>query len=323
MGRHGFIGVLISSALVVAGAGCGAGDTATPGRGGSPLGNSGTGAGPRSGAGANGPRGGSDGFGNPSNVPPPPVGGARGSSKCLEPTIQFVVDGSGSMCEPFGGSTRWTELRKALLDQNSGLITKLAGRASFGMMIYDGTVDLSLATGGGGSPCSGRGALMRNMGECPQLREVAPAFNNYDMINRMFPQQELGGSTPTDRALKAAIDKLIAAQAGVDLTMRPQYIFLATDGLANDICVGGVGGDGMPQQQTVIAEVTRAAAAGITTFVISLAGGDAALEAHLTLVAQAGDPGNPAAVTYSPATPDALVDALIKLLGTALGCSVE
>ena len=73
----------------------------------------------------------------------------------------------------------------------------------------------------------------------------------------------------------------------------------------------------------MINEVTRAAAANITTFVISLAGGDAALEAHLALVAKAGDPNNPAARTYSPATPQELNDALIQLLGTALGCVVE
>src|SRR5690349_175235 len=33
------------------------------------------------------------------------------------PTVVFVIDGSGSMCAPFGnGATRWSALRSALLD---------------------------------------------------------------------------------------------------------------------------------------------------------------------------------------------------------------
>jgi hypothetical protein len=207
------------------------------------------------------------------------------------------------------------------------LISGYAARAAFGMLIYDGSVDLALSStapmGPMGSGCSARGALMRAQGECPQYREVPPAFNNADAISGMFPRQSLGGSTPTDKALNYAIDKLIAAQAGRNLAEEPQYIVLATDGLANDICVGGVGGDGLAQQQAVIDAVTRAAQSMITTFVISLAGGDAALEAHLALVAKAGNPADPNAVTLSPATPDALNAALIQILGTALGCAAD
>jgi hypothetical protein len=329
LGYRGRVGsTWMAAAFAVAGLGCGAGDTgAGPGRGQPPLaaaGASGNNPGGASGSTGAYARGGADGFGNPTMPPPTlPVGGNRPASKCLEPTVQFVVDGSGSMCEPFGASTRWQELRKALLDPMTGLIYQLSSRASFGMLIYDGTVDLTLAMGGGGSACAGRGALMRSMGPCPQLTEVPPAFDNFATIDRMYPRGELGGSTPTDRALKVAIDKLIAAQATTDLMLHPQYIVLATDGLANDICVGGVGGDGLMQQQAVITEVTRAAAARITTFVVSLAGGDAALEAHLAVVAKAGEPANPNARTYSPATPADLVAALTLVLGNALGCSVQ
>ncbi|HXH28008.1 MAG TPA: hypothetical protein VNL37_03120, partial [Candidatus Polarisedimenticolia bacterium] len=93
-------------------------------------------------------------------------------------------------------------------------------------------------------------------------------------------------------------------------------------GQPNDICVGGLGGDGTAQQQGVIAAVDRAAQAGIRTYVISLAGGDAALEAHLTMVAQHGDPTNPMARTYTPMTPDDLLATMKILLGNALGCAV-
>jgi hypothetical protein len=159
--------------------------------------------------------------------------------------------------------------------------------------------------------------------ECMQLVEVPPAKGNAAAISDAFPNRELGGSTPTDRAMKQVVDQLIALQPGLDLTMYPQFIVLATDGQPNDICVGGAGGDGLMQQANVIAEVQRAAAANIKTYVISLAGGDAALEAHLAQVALAGNPADPAAHPFSPANPQELVDALVIVLGQALNCNVE
>jgi hypothetical protein len=72
----------------------------------------------------------------------------------------------------------------------------------------------------------------------------------------------------------------------------------------------------------VIAAVDRAATARITTFVISLAGGDGALQAHLDEVARHGQPSNPNAKTFSPMTPQDLVTTLAAVLGGAIGCEV-
>jgi hypothetical protein len=255
--------------------------------------------------------------------------GASGMSRCLDATIAFVVDGSGSMCETFGASTRWQELRKALLDPMNGLIYRLQASASFGMTLYDGSIDLNLAgmaTGTSPTPmCAGAGTFGRTMAmTCEQLIDVTPSKDNADAIARMFPMRELGGSTPTDKALNHVVDQLIAAQTpGLDLMMHPQYIILATDGQPNDICVGGAGGDGTAQQQAVIAAVDRAAVAHIRTYVVSLAGGDMALEQHLAVVATHGNPTDATAHTFSPANPDELVQALVQVLGNALGCSVE
>jgi hypothetical protein len=255
------------------------------------------------------------------------AGGSGLMGMCKEATVQFVVDGSGSMCEPFGSGTRWTELRRALMDPMIGLIVRLQNRAKFGMMIYDGSIDpalLLMGTGGGtmGSGCAGGGNRLGAIG-CMGLMEVPAALDNAQAIGAMFPQSELGGSTPTDLAMKQAVDNLIALQPGLDLNLYPQYIILATDGQPNSICVGGLGGDGLMQQANVIAEVTRAAQARITTFVISLAGTDAALQAHLEMVADAGNPADPNARAYSPAQPEELVQTLVMVLGQALGCRVE
>lgn len=298
----------------ISGAGAGASGAPLPGSGGA-TGTAGT-----------------TGFGNPTGLAPMignPSAGAGASSGCLDATVAFVIDGSGSMCETFGASTRWQELRRALLDPAQGLIYRLQALASFGLLIYDGSINLMLAgmaTGGSPTPaCAGASTFGRAMStECMQVVAVQPAKGNADAIAQAFPMRELGGSTPTDRAMNQAVDQLIAAQTpGLDLSKHPQYVILATDGQPNDICEGGMGGDGIAQQQGVIAAVDRAAAAQIKTFVVSLAGGDQALQAHLDEVARHGNPADPAAHTFTPANPEELVTALTEVLGNALGCSVD
>lgn len=249
------------------------------------------------------------------------------------PTVVFVIDGSGSMCAPFGETTtRWQSLRTALLDPMKGLIYRLQNAVSFGVTLYDGTIDPMLSLDANSlvqnPPC----ALIygtiggKNMGMCPQLKEaMPPKLNNAAAIDQVYPMVELGGSTPTDRVAAHVIDALIAGQVPPrpdDPAPTKTYVILATDGAPNDICVNGQGGDGSAQRQGVIAAVDRGAKAGITTWVISLAAGDAVLQAHLDEVAKHGDPGNPAAKTFSPTNPDELIMTLAVLLGGAVGCNV-
>jgi len=247
-----------------------------------------------------------------------------GGSSCLDAVILFVIDGSGSMCDVFGTGTRWTELRSALLAPMTGVIPRLEGEAQFGLMIYDGSIDpaaAGMATMASPSPqCAGFGGLGNDM--CPRLSEVAPKFANAMAISQKFPAEEPGGSTPTHKAMDLAVTKMTMSAAGKDPAASPHFIILATDGQPNDICVGGVGGDGSAEKTAVLTAVDRGVAAGIRTFVISLAGNDAGLEAHLADVAKRGDPLNPAARTYSPATPEDLQMALRALLTSALGCVI-
>lgn len=247
------------------------------------------------------------------------------------PTVYFVIDGSGSMCADFGGVTRWQALRNVLLEPNNGLLYRLQGSVQFGITLYDGTVNgplsmLSLATSGGATPpCAVAASRAKMFGECPGLVESLPALNNAMAIDMAYPQRELGGSTPTDRALGPVMDRLIPMVGMQSPDGKPVgdiYVILATDGAPNDICTGGAGGDGSAQRQGVIAAVDRGAAAEITTYVISLAGDDAALQAHLEEVAKHGDPANPMARTFSPTNPDELTMTLAQLLGGAVGCNV-
>lgn len=284
------------------------------------------------------------GFDNP--VLPASAASARGAVNSEEicastvvttmksmPTIVFVIDGSGSMCAPFGMSTRWQALRSALLDPSVGFIYRLQNAVRFGATLYDGTIDTNLATGAALSviqnpPCALLSSVLlgKNAGVCPLLLEAMPAkLDNAAAIDMVFPATELGGSTPTDRALSHVVDTLIPTlgqQTPDGAPQGPTYVILATDGAPNDICVGGVVGDGLAQQQGVIAAVDRAAGAGIKTWVISLADGDPALQAHLDDVARHGDKGNPQARTFSPTNPDELIMTLAQLLGGAVGCHI-
>ena len=320
---------LLSSALLAA-SGCGGDGDTTSGQRGSAArsggGFSGNSAFPGGPGAANSGSPAVGDLGRPGLLPPvmqPPPGSIGGSS-CLSATILFVIDGSGSMCDTFGTATRWTALRSALLAPMTGIIPRLEGEAQFGLMIYDGNIDptaSSMATMGSPSPqCAGFGGL-GNM-ECPRLTQVQAKFGNSAAIGQMFPNKEPGGSTPTHKAMDLAVQQMMMSAAGKDPLSSPHFIILATDGQPNDICTGGVGGDGSAQKQAVIAAVDRAIGAGIRTFVVSLAGMDQALEMHLAEVAKHGDPMNPAARTFSPMTPEDLQMALRTVLSSALGCVI-
>ena len=255
---------------------------------------------------------------------PPVMATNMGGSSCLDAVVLFVVDGSGSMCDTFGSATRWTALRQALLAPMTGVITRLEGEAQFGLMIYDGSIDpaaAGMATMGSPSPmCAGFGGL-GNM-QCPRYSRVPAKFANSMAIGTAFPQKEPGGSTPTHKAMNDAVTEMLASAAGKDPKSSPHFIILATDGQPNDICTGGLGGDGSAEKAAVIAAVDRGVAGGVRTFVISLAGADQGLEAHLAEVAKHGDPGNPTAHTFSPMTPEDLQMNLRAVLSTALGCVI-
>jgi hypothetical protein len=102
------------------------------------------------------------------------------------PTVYLVIDGSSSMNAPFGGGTRWSVLREALVGAN-GVVTRLESVVKFGMTIY-----------GNSNPMM-----------CPMLVEVKPpALMNLAMMSGMYPQIAPGGGTPTGEALQGVVDGL-------------------------------------------------------------------------------------------------------------------
>ena len=245
-------------------------------------------------------------------------------SSCASPTVLFVVDGSGSMSEGFGGPSRWQALRTALLDPMTGFIARFEDKASFGLLIYDGSIDTGQSQSGASAAMTCPTAMSSMTDSmCPRLVSVPPEFSNLSAIDARYPNKELGGSTPTDKALAVAVEQVVTLTAGKDAEQNPGFIILATDGEPNDLCYGGRGGDGELQRACVVEAVDRAAAAKIRTFVISLAGRDMKLQQHLEEVARHGDPSDPMAHPYSPMNPDELVMALKAVLTPALGCELK
>jgi Mg-chelatase subunit ChlD len=307
--------------------GCGADDTAPGSREGSRSSATATGAAAGAAGAATGAAGSpSSGQANPTN---PTIMRADSTpvtvdSSCSSATVLFVVDGSGSMGEGFGGPSRWNALRSGLLDPAAGFVSRFQDKAAFGLLIYDGTIDTSMSQTATitGMMCPTAASAMTDA-MCPHLSSVPAMYDNLKAIEAMYPAKELGGSTPTDKALAVAVDQMIALTAGKDATQNPGFIILATDGEPNDICFGGKGGDGTLQRGCVISAVDRAAAAKIRTFVISLAGKDMDLQAHLAEVAKHGDPTNPMAHPYSPMNPAELETALKAVLTPALGCELQ
>ena len=244
--------------------------------------------------------------------------GGTGSSAACTPWVLFVIDGSGSMCDAFGAVSRWTAVRNALVGADDGLMVRNETRAELGVLLFDGTIDpIAALSAVGGSPspmCAGMYTAARMTGACPQLIAVPPARGAAQAITAVYPVVELGGSTPTDRALNAAVDQAIAAGAA------SKALVLISDGQPNDICMGGVGGDGSAQRFASIAAVERAYAAGIRTYVLNMAAGDPLLTAHLTEVAARGSQSDPLAKAYSPGDHGALRVALDDIMAKILAC---
>jgi len=243
------------------------------------------------------------------------------------PTVYLVIDGSSSMNAPFGGGSRWSVLREALVGAN-GVVTRLESVVKFGMTIY-----------GNSNPMM-----------CPMLVEVKPpALMNLGMMSGMYPMVETGGGTPTGEALQGVVDGL------PDFTTptldgpqeKAPIIILATDGEPNGCnegvaqvlncataadpiaCFGNAAGalaNATATYETTIKAVQSAKDKMIPVWVVSLAAGlNSIPELQRTANIGAGmdENASPGATIYSPENPDDLTNTLTQLIGAAVDCTVE
>lgn len=222
------------------------------------------------------------------------------------PSVVLIVDQSRSMetNDLVPGTTRWDALEEALVGPNgvagAGLVFDLQEQVRFGLALYSGD-DTT----------------------CPILTTIPDPLSgvstgSYADIKAAYDGATPIRWTPTHLAMERVIDQVLAAPPP-----DPVLFILATDGQPNE-CASGTTDAAAPQ---VITQTQRAFAAGIRTYVISLAGDDAALQAHLDEVANAGagaaPDASPPAMSYAPSDTTGLSDALRTIIGGALSCTVE
>lgn len=227
---------------------------------------------------------------------------AEGSATAtrLHPQVILLLDGSSSMREGYGDTTKWAAMRQALVNPNNGVVKTMESLIEFALVIY-------------------AGEYSNSGGECPVPGDVVPhAINNYNAIEAALPAESPGRRTPTGEAL----DAVCRALPGInDEGNRPQYVILATDGEPNS-CEGG-GFQGSPAYQSVIDAANRCCENGVTLYVVSLASVTPEFQAHLQQLANIGmcQQGGSAPV-YSPQSPQQLSDDIGHLVGGALNCDV-
>jgi hypothetical protein len=215
------------------------------------------------------------------------------------PTVWFVVDGSGSMLEslsPTDSSSRWDALRSALLDEQTGVLRDVASQARVGLLMFDGPLL-------GVEPTTPAGQAAT----CPRLVAVDPELDNFAALEGAYTPDPLGGSTPTDKALDALLERVDA----------PAMVILATDGEPNDFCSDQ---PVLDVRERVLDDAKKLAAAGHELYVISLAGDDAALTQHLADVAAASGTGKP---VFTPQNAEELGGTIRELTTFQSFCEIE
>jgi uncharacterized protein YegL len=211
------------------------------------------------------------------------------------PWVLFVIDRSSSMDQTYDGTVNRSQaIYSALMDPNDGVIAKLESVAYFGVVLFDGT------------------------DPCPNLIQVKAALNNYKAIDAVYKNAGLGMRTPTALALNAAYGMVPSKQQVLDNPgLGKQFVVLCTDGEPNGCAGANMGGADFEGPTT---EVTNAAAAGIKTYVVSVASGGPDYQNFLDNLAKIGNTGSAA---LSPATKDELTKQLNDIVGKEISCAVE
>ena len=228
----------------------------------------------------------------------------------LVPTVQVVVDASGSMAEPFEGcATRWDCLRDALIGEH-GPIKMLEGTVSFGLTLYGGQIAKVED-----------GAITEIINPaCPRLLHVPAALDNHAAIAERYQRANPGGGTPTAEALAPIIDALPDVSLALDQALGTQIILLVTDGDPN-ACSDPV----ETRYEHAEAEALRAQKKHIKLFALTVA--DDQNAAHLQRMANLGagmaadaDPGAP---YFEPTNAAELSRTLLDIVADAVGCEVK
>jgi len=212
------------------------------------------------------------------------------------PTVQLLVDRSGTMDRDFGSVSRWDAVRRTLLD-DAGLVSQLQDRVRFGLSTY---------TADAGTPC-------------PLIHTVEPALDNLDAMDSLYGALDPLDETPTAPSIDA-----MRVQLSALATPGPKAIVLATDGEPDTCAVPDP--DGLPEARAAAVAAAQAAHdAGIDLYVISV--GSEIADSHLQAMANAGVglpiDGAEAAPYYRALDADDLVTAFAAVVDATRTCTVD
>ena len=227
------------------------------------------------------------------------------------PTVELLLDQSGSMTATYGNTDRWNALRKALIDPTTGVVATLASKVVFGATLYSNKSQAD-ATG-----------TQVGIAPCPTLTSRPRALNNFTAIQQLLQGANPIEDTPTPESIDA-IRASFAAKPPAPGS--PPIIVLATDGLP-DTCADADPPTQARQDAANAASVLaaqKAYMAGIKLFFLFV--GDDAAGTHPQQMANAGaglDPVTGKAAFYVATNPAQLTAAFNAIVGGVLSCDLK
>jgi hypothetical protein len=235
-------------------------------------------------------------------------GASQVNATSVPVNVLLVIDKSGSMKDPLGGTSRWNAMKMAL----AAALDKVKGTMSFGLEFFpNGTSDQQ--------------ACEVPAGEAAIVLPIGSGSGTVPQIVQAFDTNHPAGGTPTAAALARAYDYFTAG-AGKSLT-GDRFVLLATDGGPNcnpsltcgtatctlnlddaqrscgprladgsaaNCCDAKIpnGPSNCLDDSTTVAQIGRLAAANVKTFVVGIAGTEAYAKS-LDQFAAAGGVANP------------------------------
>ena len=215
------------------------------------------------------------------------------------PTIQLLIDRSGSMLQDFNGGNgtpkKFPTEQDALVGPN-GVVTQLQGDVNFGASMFPSNT------------CPG---LYSSAGARKTMNQAAIA----DLLTAHPPDPN--ANTPTPAAIKAVVDDFIANPAPAG---SPAVIVLSTDGLPND-CAGA---NGAQARLDTVAAAKNAFNNHIRLFLLVVGNQiDTTFKTDLANAGQGVQAGQPNAKEYPATDPAWLAKAFQDIIRGVVSCDLK
>ncbi|MBL0213782.1 MAG: VWA domain-containing protein [Myxococcales bacterium] len=234
-----------------------------------------------------------DGSGSGGNGPDASCPAINFTPMPTTPSIQLVLDRSGSMSSIISnGQSRYAAMRDALVKNVTGVVTQLETKAYFGSELYT---------------CNGNNLDLIN---------VPRALSNANAIRLSLDGTGPGDNTPTAAAIDAARTGFVTTPPPAG---SPPVIVLATDGLPNSC------NQNLTQAQADAQSVAAAAAAYAAGFPVYVLAINQSSQ-HFQDVANAGQghvAGQPDVTYYPVASAAALATAFQTIINGVISCDLK